>query len=415
VTGPAVCTGRPGTRRVSAVIAVAVCLIFGVAGLPADAAANPASAALRARAFSEAYRLNHEAALEAAREAVAADPDDPAAHRALAAILWLNFMFRRGTVTADDYMGSMSQTDVIVRATAPAFVDEFNAAVGRALALAEQKLKANAYDVRAHFDVGAAVARRSAYVASVEGKAFGAFIMARRAFSEHEWVAAHEPARKDVGLVLGTYRYVVATQGLMKRWMAYLVGFGGDKARAISLLEGCAGYPGDARTEARFVLIVIYNREGRFSDAMRVLAELRAEYPENRLLWLESGATALRAGRPADARAYLDVGFAMFSGDVRPKAAGEAGLWHWKRGATLLQLGERDQAAAELDAALAGDCRDWVRGRVHLERGKLADLAGDRSAAVQAYVKAASLCQADNDGPGADEARARLRAPYKSR
>ena len=42
-----------------------------------------------------------------ARRAVAMAPDEPAAHRALAAMLWLHMLFRRGTVTVDHYLGGV--------------------------------------------------------------------------------------------------------------------------------------------------------------------------------------------------------------------------------------------------------------------------------------------------------------------
>ncbi len=55
-----------------------------------------------------------------------------------------------------------------------------------------------------------------------------------------------------------------------------------------------------------FTLIVIYNREARYDDALRVIGELQRRYPRNRLLWLEAASTALRASRPADARRAIE-------------------------------------------------------------------------------------------------------------
>ena len=59
----------------------------------------------------------------------------------------------------------------------------------------------------------------------------GAFGSARRAYNEHERVLALAPARKDAGLIVGTYRYLVASLSMPVRWMAYVAGFGGDKER----------------------------------------------------------------------------------------------------------------------------------------------------------------------------------------
>ena len=103
------------------------------------------------------------------------------------------------------------------------------------------------------------------------------------------------------------YRYAVSSLSLPSRLVAHLAGFGGGRDRGLRMVEEAASYPSDVQTNALFTLIVIYNREARFDDALRVIAELQRQYPRNRLLWLEAGSTALRAGRPAVARQSLEA------------------------------------------------------------------------------------------------------------
>jgi len=57
-----------------------------------------------------------------------------------------------------------------------------------------------------------------------------------------------------------------------------------------------------------------------------VLEALQQRFPRNRLLWLEQGATALRAGHAADAARALETGFRKFSTDTRPRMPGEEAL-----------------------------------------------------------------------------------------
>ncbi len=59
------------------------------------------------RSIEAAYNLDHDVALAEARAAVAAAPNESSAHRALAAMLWLDVIFRRGTVTVDHYVGGL--------------------------------------------------------------------------------------------------------------------------------------------------------------------------------------------------------------------------------------------------------------------------------------------------------------------
>ena len=52
-----------------------------------------------------AYNLDNPEALALARRAVQEAPHEPASHRGLASILWLNILFVRGAVTIDHYLG----------------------------------------------------------------------------------------------------------------------------------------------------------------------------------------------------------------------------------------------------------------------------------------------------------------------
>src|SRR5262249_22979793 len=173
----------------------------------------------------------------------------------------------------------------------------------------------------------------------------------------------------------------VATLALPLRWMAYVAGFGGGREKGVRLIEEAAGYGGENQTDARFALVLIYNREKRYNEALDELAQLRRQYPKNRLVWLEAGSTSLRAGPAADAERCINDGIARFADDRRPRMFGEEALWRYKRGAARAALRKRAEADADLRAALMLEARKWVHARSHLELGKLAIEAGDRAAA----------------------------------
>jgi len=376
----------------------------------ADAArANPASQALRARASAEIYNLDRDRGMETFRQAIAADPQDPGAYRGLAAALWLSITFRRGNMTVDDYLGNSAKPSGAPVAVAPETVAAFNDAVDRALAIARKRLEQNPRDADAHFQAGAAVGLRASYAATVDGRIMGAFRAAREAYEEHETVLALDPRRKDAGLIVGTYRYIVSALAMPLRWMAYVVGFGGDKERGLKMIEEAAAYPGDNQEDARFALILLYNREKRYDDALRELAVLRDRYPRNRLVWLEIGSTNLRAGRAAEAERVLNEGFARFVNDQRPRMFGEPALWYYKRGAARAILGKTADAQTDLKAALGAEGRKWVYGRSHFELGKLALKAGTRPLAKSELEAALTLCRADNDETTVDDIRKTMR------
>jgi tetratricopeptide (TPR) repeat protein len=386
-------------RRTAAFVLLAAAVGVGTAW------ANPESQALRARAAADIYNLDRDRAVDLFRQAIAADPQDPAAYRGLATALWLSITFHRGNMTVDDYLGGVTKPTGPSAAVAPEVAAAFRDAIDHALAIARKRVEANPRDTDAHFQIGAAVGLRASYTATVEGSVMGAFRAAREAYDEHERVLELDPRRKDAGLIVGTYRYIVAALALPLRWMAYVVGFGGDKERGLRMVEEAARYPGDNQEDARFALILLYNRERRYADALKELEILRERYPRNRLVWLEIGSTNLRAGRPADAERVLNDGLARFVNDQRERMYGENALWLYKRGAARAALGRTADARADLAKALGVEGRKWVYGRTHVELGKLALKGGDRATARGEFQTAIPLCEADNDQATADEAR----------
>jgi tetratricopeptide (TPR) repeat protein len=380
-----------------------------LAASAAPAAANRESETLRARAADEIYNLDRDASIETYRRAIAADPQDAAAYRGLASALWLSITFRRGNMTVDDYLGKVTKPSAPPSPPPADVASAFRDALDHALSLSRKKIALNDSDANAHYELGAAVGLKASYTATVDGSVVGAFRAAREAYEEDERVLELNPNRKDAGLIVGTYRYVVAALALPLRWVAYLAGFGGGKERGLAMIEEAAAYPGDSQTDARLALVLLYNRERRYDDAMRQLAILRERYPRNRLLWLESGSTSLRAGRPADAQRFLSEGLARLGGDNRPRMFGEDALWQCKYGTALAALGRVDEAKKALGEALRAEGRKWVEGRAHLELGKIDAKSGNKAGAREHLAAAARLCETDNDAVNAEEARRLLK------
>lgn len=379
------------------------------AALPPPAGQTPESESLRVRANQLVYEHEHDQAIALLREAVRLAPGDSTTHRALAGAIWLKMLFLRGAVTVDHYLGSFSRSQVDLPKPPPELVSEFQREVARAVDLAEKRVAAHPRDAQAHFELGAAVGLQASYTASIEGKLLAGFRAARRAYAEHEKVLELDPSRKDAGVTVGTYRYIVSTLSMPMRMMAYVAGFGGGKERGIRMLEETAAGSGESRTDAMFALVLLYNRERRYDDAQRVLQELRKMYPRNRLVVLEAGSTALRAGRFEQADKLLTEGLAMLAKAIGPRIPAEEALWRYKRGAARVELGRAD-AAPDLQAAIAPDVQPWIQGRARVERARLAVRRGDRAEAAREAKQAQALCEQDSDPSCADAARKLLRS-----
>lgn len=366
------------------------------------------AAELRRQALDLAYNLDHDQALALLRKAVAAAPDDPAPHRTLASVLWLHMLFLKGAVTVDHYLGSFSRARIEMKKPPAALDAEFRRHVQIAIDLARERVRRSPRDAQAHYDLGAALGLEASYIATVEGRLLAGFKAARRCFDEHERALELNPARHDAALAVGMYRYIISTLSLPMRMMAYVAGFGGGREEGIALLQRAAAGGGEARTDALFALVLVYNRERRFDEALAVLEQLRTRYPRNRLVLLEAGATAVRAGRAAEADRLLSTGIRMLETERRERIPGEMALWRYKRGSARAAAGHTE-AGNDLRAATVSDAQAWVAGRARVELGRLALKRGDRDAARTDARQATTLCTNGNDPACVEEARDLLR------
>lgn len=396
--------GAATPQRIAHTFVTIVAIVAVVAGIRSSRTAFAAEvfqqqsvADLRSRAFDLAYNLDYDEALDLLRTAAQQAPDDPAVHNSLATVLWLRLLFSRGAVTVDHYLGSFSRRQIDPGKAPPEVDEEFRRHIARARELAEKRLDIARRDPVAQYNLGVTLGLESSYTATVEGRMLAGFRAARRSFDLHEKVLQSHPERVEAGLIVGMYRYIVSTLSLPMRAMAWLAGFSGGRDEGIALVEAAARSRTDARADALFALVLIYNREARYDEALAALAELRKLYPRNRLLLLEAGATAHRAGKLDEAESLLTEGLARVARDTRARIPGELALWHYKRGAARAAAGRSREAQEDLLLAAGPEALPWVGGRARLELGRLALASGDRATARGYATEAATMCTRGND------------------
>jgi tetratricopeptide (TPR) repeat protein len=386
--------------------ALLLVLLVAASARGADTTASAAQAdSLRRSAYDAAYNMDYEQAVELFRQAAAANADDPATLRGVASVAWLRILFLRGTVLVEDYAGRVRSSDVRMP-DPPADLDKvFQESITKAIALAEKAVDARYNNPSAHYELSASLGIAASYAGTIRGSVWSGMKLARRAVSEGQIVLKLDKSRKEAGLVVGTYRYLVSMVPFTLRWLAYIIGFEGGKDEGIRQIEEAANHPSDVQTDARFALVLLYNREKRYDEAVTALRSLERSFPRNRLLRLEEAATLLRGKRSAEALQVIDLAMAELEKDSRPRMFGEDVRWLLKRGSARLQVGMLNEAEADLSAALRGkEARRWVLARVHVELGKLADVRGDRAKARTEFATAVSLASAAGDDDGRLEA-----------
>ena len=397
-------------RRVMILAALAVVVAL-CAPLPGDEAHAAETDPQMAAGFEQVYNLDYDAAMATFRDLIAARPDDPAPHRSVAAVAWLQLLFERGAVLTDSYLaGSMYGPSGRFDAPPEHLVKTFEHHVAQAIALSEAAIDRNPDDPDAHYELGVAVGLDASYTGTVRREPFQALRSARRAYLAHERVLELDPSYHDAKLLIGIYRYIVAVMPRVFRWVAYLAGFEGGKDGALRMLADAARRSSEVRREAQFALAILYNRDRQYRRAERVLANLRRTFPRNRLLWIETASIWLRAGRPAMAELILSHGFRRLQADERPRMLGEDAIWHLKRGAARVALGDVDEARIDLLRAARSGANDWTTGQAYLELGKASDLEGNHQQARGHYVRSRRVC-----GEGGDRRCARAAATYSMR
>jgi tetratricopeptide (TPR) repeat protein len=317
------------------------------------------------------FNLDHDEAVAALKASIAADPNHLAGYRLLGGALWSHALFERGAITTDDFTGENASA-YRKRAGDPELDRVAAELLRRSDALAAAIRNGSTTSIEAHYEVGAAYRFLSTLEGTIGGREWRSLGAARHAYREHQRVLSIAPQRGDAKLTVGLYQYLVSTMPVWARLVAVVAGLDNDRQLGIRFVEQSAATDGEMQASAMFSLVVIYNEEQRYGDAVAMIRRLQARYPRNRLLWLEAACTELRAGRAADARASIEHGLHMLDSDPRPRAYGELARWHYHHGVALARLNQIDLAEPQLRAALQGDALEWVRRAARLELTTLA-------------------------------------------
>lgn len=350
---------------------VRVVTIAGLVAIASPADSSPASRALTREGFSRAYELRFAESLAVLADARRADPSDPAPARAAAAVTWMEILFAQGVATFAAFDGDASGDAVSRPAVPPQLAQRFLSLAGEAVRLAQRNAAAAPDDIDAQYQLGASTGLMALYRGTVEGRTFAAFTEGRRAVGVMERIRRKDPAHRESALIPGIYRYAVSTLSWPRRMLAAAAGLPGDRDGGIRLLETAATESAETATDAALVLMIVFNREGRHPEAIAHLQRLIARHPANRLLRLNLAATALDAGRHADAETTVTQTLALDPDFDQPAIPGERALWRYVRGTARAAV--RDpRARDDLHGAVQDAPRDWVRARAHVELARLA-------------------------------------------
>jgi tetratricopeptide (TPR) repeat protein len=402
---------------------------FGVASAQqlrlagADTADKEKLDALRRSGIEALYNLDYDKALREFSEIGKLYPTHPAGPQLLAARLWIKTLYESRRLQSSLYSSETFYSSGEDRVD-PKVVEEFRNLTREARRRADAQLKQNPKDVDALDWLAVISGLKASFEEAVERRHFAALRDGDDAVDRHREVLKLDPQFVDAGLTVGLYEYVVGSLPLPVKVIAGITGFRGSKKRGLQMLEQVAREGNWSRDDAKTLLIVLYTREKRYSDALSHARELSAKYPRNYLFRLEAAdalvsqaAVERRHNNLEGAAKSEREAFAMFEDllhdpSVKETVSRSLDLVHFKYGEVLLTAGEGERAAKEfLAATKVAHAEPTLVTMAHLNAARAFDLAGKRNDALTQYREV--LTRPDIYAAH-DEAKKGLKAPYRS-
>jgi hypothetical protein len=383
-----------------------LCLILGLAFIVQAQPANSTWLTQTERAKfeqlrisgSEAlYNLDYEGARKIFKEMAVAFPNYPAGPQFLADTLLIEALYQTRRLQASLYNSDSFYSKNEDKAD-PKLVDQFRTHTRQARQLVEARLKQNPNDTEALYFFGAIEGLKASFEETVERRHFAALKDGNDAVDKHRAVIKLDPNYRDAEMTIGLYDYTVGALPLPTKIAVGFLGHRGSKKRGIATIERVAREGNWVREDAKTLLIMLYKRENRFTEAVALGRELGAKYPRNYLYKLETAealvsqaALERKANQPAATSAAETEAFATFETLLRDKTlretAGKAlDLIHFKYGEALMTAGQNEKAAKEfLAAASAPGAQQGLATMALLYAARALDLSGKRNDALTQY------------------------------
>jgi tetratricopeptide (TPR) repeat protein len=321
-------------------------------------------------------------------------PDSPEYWNALASAIWLKVTFKQQKLNLESFshattFGTEDSRDEVD----PADEKRLRSTVATAIEKADALLKKNPRDVHALYQKGVATGTLASFEGTVKRSYSSALSDAKASKKIHMEVLKLDPNFDDARMSIGTYDYVVAVLPALFRFGLSVYGLGSaGKEAGIQDLETAARKGKRTSTDAKMILSVIYSREQRYNDALRIMTQLHETYPRNFLFELAVASTYSKMKRFGEARGIYEQVLVK----VQTKKDGYEQI---RPERVYFLLGNDDIRAEQFEKALDDFSRvtagkhatDDEKAGSYLWSGKIYDSKKDRVHALEQYNAAAAL------------------------
>ena len=378
---------------------------------------------LRRSGLDALYNIDYDKAQRDFKEIVQLYPNHPGGYQLLAARVWIKTLYESRRLQVSLYSSESFYTNGDDKVD-PKIVTEFRNLTREAKRLAEAKLKQEPKNIEALDFLANTEGLKASFEEAVERRHFAALRDGNDAVDHHREVLKLDPKYIDAQITIGLYEYVVGSLPLPVKILAGATGYRGSKKRGLAMLEQVAREGRWSQDDAKTVLVLLYTREKRFAEVIKLTRELSAKYPRNYLLKLETADALVSLARvkrkekdvtgavQAEKEAFATFDEVLRDRNVRDTAARALDLIHFKYGEALSIAGYHDRAAKEFLAATKADRAEaGLVTMAHLYAARSYDVAGKRDEALAQYKE---VLARPNVYDAHEEAKRGLRQAYKT-
>lgn len=381
-------TTRPGIG--AAVLAILLMSWF-VAGAPppgeiGQEVATPGSArATRVDQVQDAlYRLDFERADRAARAELDARPDSPIGHGLMAMVKWNLLLQAAGNLATDDYATPTPFTKQRTYKPIDRELKAFHQANDELLRVCSERLKVEPRDPTALYFQGMAYENLAGEALAILRESGRGINMGKKAVEVHKQVLKLDPGLVDAKVSIATREFASATLPWSLKWLAFLLGYRGNRKEALAKLEEVAERGTYRRLDAMVVIGLLNAWKGDPTRAVGVFESLAEQFPENYLL--DINRAAIWENTIGDRKKALEI-YQSLLRDLDQKAPGiRAGEIHLRIGRTYYGMREYSPALEAFQKVLTSPVAEAETVTLsHYYSALIHDQQGDREAAAREF------------------------------
>ncbi|MCI0607360.1 DUF3808 domain-containing protein [bacterium] len=247
--------------------------------------------------FAAIYQMDYQKGKEQFERMIQLDPKHPAGYVYLASAIWLEHLsglrrlqtqlYNRGNAF---FRQKEDKTDVAVEKL-------FYRTIEKGMVRAEMRIRSDKNDLAGLYYAGTAHGAIAGYESTVKRAFLSSLMHGKEAVAVHKSLLKTHPNFADAYMSIGLYNYVVGKLPRAMKILLILGGVRGSKEEGLKQLEKTLDHGKLARDEAAIVLAVLYDREKRPEDSLKLLRKLSEKYPTNPVFRFESATMLTKLGK----------------------------------------------------------------------------------------------------------------------